>query len=76
MKNFMDQVQTHYDYIIYDTCSLKSLKETATVAKFIDEIILVVRANKTKFEILSEYHSLLNEKGISDFDVILNDVKT
>jgi len=76
MKNFMEEVRNRYDYIIYDSGSLTSLKETAKMAKKIDEVILLVRANKTKLSELMNAESIFDEYGVSEFTVILNDVKS
>lgn len=75
MKNFMDTVVKKYDYVVYDSASLCSFKETTAIAKEVDEIILVVRANKTKLSEILTTESLLNENDIVKFNVVLNDVK-
>ncbi len=76
MKNFMEKVKNDYDYVVYDTASLCDLKETAKIAYRVDEIILVVRANKTKYSELSYAEQLLEEVGITNFNVVLNDIKS
>ncbi len=76
MTNFMDHVKEIYDYIVYDSASLCSLKETASMAKNIDEVILVVRANKSKLSEIIHTVALLNESGINDFNIVLNDVNS
>ena len=74
MKNFMDIVKESYDFVIYDTASISSLKETVFIGQNVDETILIVRANKTKFTEISETKILLTENGIANFDIILNNV--
>ncbi|MBK7104536.1 MAG: polysaccharide biosynthesis tyrosine autokinase [Ignavibacteriae bacterium] len=74
MKSFMDLVKDMYDFVIYDSASLCSLKEITFVGQNVDETILVVRANKTKFSEIADSQLLLAENGISNFDIILNDV--
>jgi len=74
MKNFMDSVKNDYDYVVYDTSSLCKLKETTSLAKRVDEVILVVRANKTRFLELSKTELMLQESGITNFNVVLNDI--
>ncbi len=76
MKNFMEKVKNDYDYVVYDTASLCDLKETAKIAYRVDEIILVVRANKTKYSELSYAEQLLEEVGITNFNVVLNHIKS
>jgi len=74
MKNFMEIVKDKYDFIIYDSSSLSLLSETTFIGQNVDEVVLVVRAEKTKFSEISQTKELLNANGISNFDVILNDV--
>ena len=74
MNNFMENVRDKYDYIIYDSSSLCSLKETAVMAQNIDEVILVVRANKSKLSEINNSVDLLFESGVHEFDIVLNDV--
>ena len=76
MGNFIEQVKEDYDYIIYDSSSLCSLKETASIAKQMDEVMLVIMAGKTKQSELVKAESILNEYGVTSFNVILNNVKT
>lgn len=76
MKNFMSQVAKDYDYVVYDTCSLCKLKETAEIAKEMDEVILVIRANTSKILDVANAENLLKVNGINNFNVVLNDVKT
>jgi capsular exopolysaccharide synthesis family protein len=75
MKNFMSEVVKEYDYVVYDTCSLCTLKETAEIAKEMDEVILVVRANQSKILEFVNAENLLKEKGVNNVNVVLNDVK-
>ena len=75
MKNFMSQVVKDYDYVVYDTCSLCSLKETAEIAKEMDEVILVVRANQSKIVEVVNAENLLKEYDINNVNVVLNDVR-
>ncbi len=75
MKNFMSEVVKDYDYVVYDTCSLCTLKETAEIAKEMDEVILVVRANQSKILEFVNAENLLKENGVNNVNVVLNDVK-
>lgn len=55
-------------------CHSHLLKETVFIGQNVDETILIVRANKTKFTEISETKILLTENGITNFDIILNNV--
>lgn len=76
MINFMTQVEDKYDYIVYDSASLATLRETASLAKKIDEVILAVRVDKTKLTDILSAEAIMKEFGVSDFDIVLNDVKS
>ena len=75
MTNFMNQVKDKYDYIVYDSASLCSLKETASLGKYIDEVIIAVRVEKTKLTEILNTEAILKEFGIHEFNIILNDVR-
>lgn len=74
MKSFLNKVKDEFNYIIYDSSSICSLKETVEIAKNVDEVILVTRANQTQLPELKKAESILNENGINNFNVVLNDV--
>ena len=75
MKNFVETVKKNYDYVIYDSCSLDVLAETAKLAALMDEVILVVRAGKTKLSQVLTLQTTLNDNGLFENEIILNDVK-
>jgi capsular exopolysaccharide synthesis family protein len=74
MKNFIVTVHKDYDYVIYDSCSLNILEETIKITDLMDEVILVVRAGKTKLSELLSVQRLLEDNGLGDCEVILNGV--
>lgn len=75
MINFMTQVEDKYDYIVYDSASLQALRETASLALKIDEVILAVRVDQTKLTDILNAEVIMKEYGVDDFDIVLNDVK-
>lgn len=75
MKDFIEKAKENFDYIIYDTSSFCSIKETAEIAGLMDEIILVIMSGKTKQSELVQTESILNEYGVTNFNVILNNAK-
>lgn len=75
MKDFVAKAKENFDYIIYDSSSFCSLKETAEIARLMDEIILVIMSGKTKQSELVQTESILNEYGVTKFNVILNNAK-
>ncbi|MCP5064856.1 MAG: CpsD/CapB family tyrosine-protein kinase, partial [Ignavibacteriae bacterium] len=75
MHDFMIKVKNEFDYIVYDSSSMCILKETVEIAKNVDEVIIVARANKTQLPQLKKTELILKESGINNFDVVLNDAE-
>lgn len=75
MRNFIEAVSLQYDYVVYDTSSLDILEETLELSPLIDEVILVTRSYKTRFDDLLEVKDLFHRNGLDDFSVVLNDIK-
>ena len=75
MKKFVKTVANNFDFVIFDSASLSALSETVTIAKFVDQTILVARANKTYLESINEAVAMLKNNGIANIGVVLNDVE-
>ncbi|PID59223.1 MAG: hypothetical protein CR986_07025 [Ignavibacteriae bacterium] len=75
MKNFMDEVNESYDFVIYDSCSLSAINEVAILAANTNETLLVIRGGKSKISDVIETANILKQNGISKFNVILNEIK-
>jgi capsular exopolysaccharide synthesis family protein len=76
MKEFIKIINNRFDFIIYDSASLSTLKESITIAKFVDQTILIARANKTQLSSINEAVSILKNNGIDNFGVVLNDTES
>ena len=76
MKEFIKIINDKFDFIIYDSAPFSSLKETVTIAKLVDQTILVTRANNTTVSSLSEITRILKNNGIDNFGVVLNDIES
>ena len=75
MKEFVKIVNNKFDFVIYDSASLSSLKETVTIAKLVTQTILVARANKTQLSSINEAIAMLKNNGINNLGVVLNDTE-
>lgn len=73
MKHFMNEEIEKYDFVIYDAPPLNPVTDAIHLAKSVDDIILVVRAEKTSVEELKRANELLSQVDISISGVVLND---
>jgi len=75
MIDFINKVKNEFDYVVFDSSSICILKETVEIAKNVDEVIVVARANKTQLQQLKKTELILKEDGVINFDVVLNDAE-
>ncbi len=73
MKKFMEIVNARYDFVIYDTSPVNAVSDAIHVAKNVDEVILIARAEKTNMEELNRASKLFKEFHINVGGVVLND---
>ncbi len=73
MKNFIAQVSEIYDFIIFDTPPVNAVTDAIHLAKLVDEVILIARADKTNVEELNRANKLFEQFNIKIGGVVLND---
>ncbi len=73
MEKFVSLANEKYDYIIYDGMALFQCEEEALLAEILDEIIVVVRANKTSFTDLKKGSAIFSKFNVTPDGYILND---
>ncbi|MGE5400081.1 MAG: GumC family protein [Ignavibacteriales bacterium] len=73
MKYFVEEETSQYDFIIYDAPPLNPVTDAIHLAKIVDEIILVARAEKTQVEELKRANELLQQVNVTVSGVVLND---
>ena len=71
----LDNCKANYDLVLVDSPALRKFPDTAILASACDGVVLVVRARKTKREIIQYAQGLLNQAGAKQLGVILNRVK-
>ncbi len=74
MKKFVSLVNEKYDYVIYDGMALFQCEEEILLAELLDQIIVVVRANKTGFSDLKKGSAIFSKFNIAPDGYILNDI--
>ncbi len=73
MKTFIAQVSEIYDFVIFDTPPVNAVTDAIHLAKLVDEVILIARADKTNVEELNRANKLFEQFNIKIGGVVLND---
>lgn len=75
MKDLIDTLTQHYDYILFDTPPVSVVTDAAVLSQFVDGVILVVRQNHATFEEaelakknLDTVHARILGAVLNDFD--------
>lgn len=74
MRELMDNLKEHYDYIIIDTPPIGLVSDSMELFKYCDYNILIVRQGVTDKAALSMVNELYTEGKLKNFTVILNDI--
>ncbi len=74
MKELLESVVVHYDYIIVDTAPLMVVTDTLLISEYADQILYVTRAGMTELKVL-EYPIKLHKEGkLKGLSFIVNGV--
>jgi polysaccharide biosynthesis transport protein len=74
MRTLIQRQRDHYDFIIIDCAPVLGIADTATLAPFVDTVILVARAEKSKRGQMGESMDQLSQVGASSQVAVINDV--
>jgi tyrosine-protein kinase Etk/Wzc len=73
MQKFMDKMQREFDFVIYDSPPVNAVSDAIHLAKKVEEVILVARADKTNVDELNRANQLFAQFNIKIGGVVLND---
>lgn len=73
MQSFIIHENRNYDFVIFDAPPLNPITDAIHLAHSVDDVMLVVRAEKTNVEELKRAQELLAQIGITAGGVVLND---
>ncbi|MCI5166260.1 MAG: tyrosine-protein kinase family protein [Candidatus Electrothrix sp. GM3_4] len=68
----LDEVRSYYDIIFLDSASALKSSHTKRVSSKVDGVVLVVEANRTRFEVLQELSHQLDAQGANVLGSFLN----
>jgi len=72
MQFFINQVSEKYNYVLFDTSPVLDAPETSILSPQMDGVVLVVRAGKTKREVIKRAMMMLNKQGGNLIGSVLN----
>lgn len=75
IKRVLAELRARYDWVLIDCPPLRKHPETAILASLCDGVVLVVRALKTRRELVKYSQGLLEKAGARQVGVVLNRVK-
>jgi exopolysaccharide transport family protein len=75
MTNFMKSVRDSYDLIILDSSPITAVTDTVILSRFVDGVLIVIRAGETHREIIKNGIGLLKAANARILGAILNGVE-
>ena len=74
LKKFVNAVADTVDYIIIDTAPVSADSSAAAIAKFADKMLMIVRTDVVKVDVINNTLSTLKNSGVDVAGCILNDI--
>ena len=68
----IDQMKIQADWVLFDSPSLRSSSDSIALARKVDGVVLVVQAEKTRWEVVQESKERLENGGGKILGVVLN----
>lgn len=75
MKELLDNVVEHYDYIIVDTAPLMVVTDTLLISDYAHQVLYVTRAGMTELKVLEHPLKLHKEGKLKGLSFVVNAVK-
>ncbi len=72
MAPFIDYLRGQYHYAILDAAPVLSAPETAVMSQLVDGVVLVIRAGRTKREVVQRAIERLQDRGATVLGVVMN----
>ena len=72
LAELFKNLRRRYDYVLIDTPPMNLVAETGMIGRLVGEVLLVVRANKTKADSVQQAVRLLRAAGIHVAGLVLN----
>ncbi|HOU68729.1 MAG TPA: polysaccharide biosynthesis tyrosine autokinase [Paludibacteraceae bacterium] len=74
MRELIEKMKQEYDYVVIDISPIGLVSDAYTVDKMVDLMLYVVRYNKTNKKFFKTIIRQLNDDGLVNVNILLNDV--
>jgi Mrp family chromosome partitioning ATPase len=71
-KSLLSYVKPHFAFVVLDIPPVLRFAEAIALSRQCEGLILVVRANQTRWEIVAEAKRLLEKSGVNILGAVLN----
>ena len=75
VRAVLDEIQRHYAFVVLDGAPLVDSPESSFLAAATDGVVLVVRANRTRREVVQRGLRLLHQSNCQVLGAVLNERK-
>ena len=75
MKNFINEMKNRYDIIIFDSAPIVAVIDTEILSRIVDGTVLVVSADKTEIELMTDALEIIKKDQVPFLGAILNNFK-
>jgi len=72
LEMLIDEVKGHWDWVLFDSPSVTSCSDSVALARKVDGVVLVVQAEKTRWEVVQEVQGRLEHGGGRILGIVLN----
>lgn len=74
LDDFIKGLKSRYDFIILDTAPIGLVSDSIQLMKYVSQVLLIIRENYTRKELLQNAIDSLYNKNIEEFELVLNDL--
>ena len=75
-EHYMNKLKSEYDYIVIDTPPVNTVADAQIVASKVDGVVVVVRAEKTRYNELLRAEEVLGSSGGKVIGIVANDLES
>ena len=72
LEILIGEVKVHFDWVLFDSPPVTSYSDSVALARAVDGVVLVVQAEKTRWEVVQEIQGRLEHGGGRILGVVLN----
>ncbi|MFQ5707993.1 MAG: tyrosine-protein kinase family protein [bacterium] len=74
LKRFLEQLKSHFDYIILDTAPIIPVSDPLILGRLVDEVIIVIKAGQTSKKMVGRALEMMEKVNVKVSGFILNNL--